>query len=111
MNGEHTIPIGDARHRVTVQPDAAVGETFRDANGNLLDDAYADRAAAEVEDFVSKHRGGRPSLGGDEGTSPLIQFRVTAEQKEAIAAAAELSGVNPSQWLRRVVEQALHEAS
>lgn len=39
--------------------------------------------------------------------SPLVQFRVTPEQKAQIDEAAELAGVERSSWLRQVVQAAL----
>ncbi|MEI8082444.1 MAG: hypothetical protein WCI74_11430 [Actinomycetes bacterium] len=111
MGDKSVIPIGDSRRGVTVEPDGRPDEVLRDADANVLDDAYADQAAADVDAYVAKNRGGRPSLGGQEGSSPLIQFRVTSEQRAAIVQAARRSGVRPSEWLRAVVEQALHEVS
>lgn len=101
---KRTVQVGDRRVVLTVGPDQQPGEVARDQRGNIIDEDYVEAVLLEIN--VQKAAPGRPSLA--EGKSPLVQFRVPAEVKEAVDAAARDQGVSTSQWLRVAVEHELH---
>jgi predicted HicB family RNase H-like nuclease len=85
--------------------DIADEEEFRDSHGRLVDEAYVQSA---VEDAVSRIRGpGRPSLSWH-GESPLLRVRISRELDEAVSRAAGSAGVTRSQWVRQVLDEAVH---
>lgn len=101
---KRTVQVGDRRVVLTVGPDQRDGEIARDQRGNVIDDDYVDTVLHEIN--VAQAPPGRPSLA--EGTSPLIQFRVPREVKEAVEQAALDRGMTTSRWLREAVEHELH---
>jgi len=98
-----TVQVGDRRVVLTVGPDQQEGEIARDQRGNVIDDDYVDTVLQEIN--AAKAPPGRPSLA--EGISPLVQFRVPREVKEAVDRAARVRGVTTSQWLREAVQHEL----
>ncbi|MEJ5867134.1 ribbon-helix-helix protein, CopG family [Pseudokineococcus sp. 5B2Z-1] len=95
--------LGDSSASVDV-PDV---EELRDDHGRVVDDAYVDAA---VEDALAQVRGrGRPSLSAA-GESPLLRVRVPRELDEAVRAAAERAGASRSEWVRRVLDEAVRRA-
>lgn len=86
---------------ISVGPDEQPGDVVRDSAGQVVDDDYVARAVAALH----RRRPGRPSL--DQHDSPTLRFRVPAAVKAAVANAAAAEGVNQSEWLRSVVEDAL----
>ena len=92
---------------VIVGPDVDVeAEVVRDSRGRRVDQAYIDRAVAEVEDVVAR-RAGRPSLTGDSAHSPHVSFRVSPEMKARAEKAAADQGITVSQLARQAFERFL----
>lgn len=88
-------------------PDLGEDEELRDSRGRVVDDAYVDSA---VEDAITQVRGrGRPSL-STSGESPLLRVRLSLELDEAVRRAAERSGATRSEWVRRVLDDAVRRA-
>lgn len=84
--------------------DIAEKEALRDSAGRVIDDAYVDDA---VTDALATVRGrGRPSL-SKTGESPLLRVRVSRELDEAVRQAAEAAGQSRSQWVRRILDDAV----
>ena len=81
-------------------------EVILDSKGRRIDDAYVDRALAEVDAYWKKH-GGRPSLTGQARHSPHVSFRVTPELKAKAERAAQERGVTVSQLAREAFERFL----
>lgn len=99
MNEPTTYRIG---------PDIADEEELRDSRGQLVDDAYVDVA---VEEAIDRVRGrGRPSLSAS-GESPLLRVRLSRDLDDAVRLAAERSGASRSEWVRRVLDDAVNRAS
>ncbi|WP_200174025.1 ribbon-helix-helix protein, CopG family [Tomitella cavernea] len=83
-------------------------EELRDSRGRVVDDAYVDSA---VEDALEKVVGrGRPSL-SDAGESPLLRVRLPRDLDEAVKDAARRAGATRSEWVRRVLDEAVHRVS
>jgi hypothetical protein len=89
-------------------PDIPDGETIRDSQGRIIDDAYAEAAADEAITVV--RRRGRPSLSRS-GESPLLRVRLSRELDDAITRAAELAGTSRAEWVRQAITQAIRKAS
>jgi hypothetical protein len=82
-------------------------EVLRDSRGAVVDDTYVDRA---VEDAIASVRGrGRPSLSAS-GESPLIRVRVSKDLETAVTRAAQAAGATRSEWVRRVLDEAVRKA-
>ncbi|SRR6266566_4581040 len=93
--------------RYSLGSDVPEIETLRDSAGRVVDDAYVDAA---VEDALAKVRGrGRPSL-SDSGESPLLRVRLSRELDQAVRRAAENAGETRSDWVRHVLDEAVHRA-
>lgn len=89
-------------------PDVPDEEELRDSQGRVIDEAYVDAA---VEDAIEQVRGrGRPSLSAT-GESPLLRVRLPRELDEAVSDAAERAGASRSEWVRRVLDEAVRRAS
>lgn len=83
-------------------------EELRDSQQRVIDDAYVDAA---VEDAIEQVRSrGRPSL-STAGESPLLRVRLPRELDEAVSDAAKRAGASRSDWVRRVLDEAVHRAS
>lgn len=81
-------------------PDAGPDEAVYDSRGNLIDDAYIDRAVEDVHESLA----GRPSLAGGKGLSPRVSFRLPTEVRDAAEQLAEAEGVSLSTLARRALE-------
>jgi predicted HicB family RNase H-like nuclease len=81
-------------------------EVFLDSKGNRVDQAYVDRALAEVEDDLAR-RAGRPSLTGKSEHSPHVSFRITPELKARAEKAAREQGTTVSKLAREAFEKFL----
>ena len=101
---KRNVRVGGRQVVLTVGPDQQPGEVARDQRGNIIDEDYVATVLREIN--VAKAAPGRPSLA--EGKSPLVQFRVPPEIKEAVESAAKDRGVSTSEWLRAAVEHELH---
>ena len=89
-------------------PDIPDGETLRDSQGRIVDDAYAEAAAEEA---ITAVRGrGRPSL-SRAGESPLLRVRLSRELDQAITRAAEQAGTTRAEWVRQAIATAVRKAS
>lgn len=82
------------------------GEVILDRSGRRIDQAYVDRAVAEVEDDLAK-RAGRPSLTGQSEHSPHISFRIPPELKARAEQAAREQGTTVSKLAREAFERFL----
>ena len=78
-------------------------EVILDSKGRRVDQAYVDRALADVDAYWKK-QGGRPSLTGEAKHSPHVSFRVTPELKAKAMREAEVRGVTVSQLAREAFE-------
>ncbi len=88
-------------------PDVEKDEQLHDSRGRLIDDSYVDAA---VEDAITQVRGrGRPSLSAS-GESPLLRVRLSHDLDDAVRRAAERSGASRSEWVRRVLDEAVNRA-
>ena len=96
------------REHYRLGPDIPDGEELRDSQGRLVDDTYVEAAVQDALDTV--RRRGRPSL-SDEGESPLLRVRLSRELDEAIRRAAEQAGASRSEWVRQVLNEAVHRVS
>ncbi len=92
--------------RYTPGPDVGPEEELRDGHGNLIGDAYADEAVADVHRAV-----GRPSLSAQGTRSPQIAFRLPSAEREQARQLAEHQGITISELARRALEEHLHRAS
>lgn len=81
-------------------------EVILDSKGQRVDQAYVDRALADVDAYWKK-QGGRPSLTGESKHSPHVSFRVTPELKALAMREAEARGVTVSQLAREAFEKFL----
>lgn len=94
--------------RYVLGPDVADDEQLRDRQGRLIDDDYADEAAA---DALQQIRGrGRPSL-SESGESPLLRVRLPQDLDEAVSRAAAEAGTSRSEWVRKTLAEATRKAS
>ena len=85
-------------------PDVDLGrEVILDSKGRRVDQAYVDRALADVDAYWKK-QGGRPSLTGEAKHSPHVSFRVTPELKAKAMREAEARGTTVSQLAREAFE-------
>lgn len=90
--------------RYRIGPDVAPEEVLHDSRGRLVDDAYVDAA---VEEAIAHVRGrGRPSLSAA-GESPLLRVRLSQDLDDAVRRAADRSGASRSEWVRRVLDEAV----
>lgn len=91
-----------------VGSDVQQDEELHDSQGRLIDDAYV---AFAVEDAITQVRGrGRPSLSAS-GESPLLRVRLSRDLDEAVRRADERSGASRSEWVRRVLDDAVNRAN
>lgn len=88
-------------------PDIKPGETVYDSKGNMIDQAYIDRAVEDVHRQLGR---GRPSLTAPGATSPEIKARVPAELKSRVEQEAKRQGKSTSSVVREALERHL-EAS
>lgn len=93
-----------------VTPDTKIGryvptdEPVHDSHGNRIDEAYIERAVADV------HRGvGRPSLTGDAGVSPTVSFRLPPAERVHAERLAEAEGKTVSELARDALSRYLAE--
>ena len=77
-----------------------------DSHGRRVDQAYVDRALAEVDEELDR-RAGRPSLSGRREHSPHVSFRITQELKERAERAAREQGTTVSTLAREALERYL----
>ncbi len=96
------------RERYRWGPDVPDDEELRDSQGRLVDDAYVEAAVERAMGTV--RRRGRPSL-SDEGESPLLRVRLSRELDDAIRRAVKQARASRSEWVRRVLDEAVHRAS
>lgn len=96
------------RERYRLGPDVPEAEELRDSQGRLVDDAYVEAAVEDALETV--RRRGRPSL-SEQGQSPLLRVRLSRELDDAVSRAAEQAGASRSEWVRRVLDEAVHRAS
>ena len=97
-------------NRTTYQlgPDVAEGEALSDSRGRLIDNVYAEEAAA---DALQRARGrGRPSLSQD-GVSPMLRVRLPVDLDRAVRHAAERVGKSRAEWVRDVLDEAAHKSA
>jgi hypothetical protein len=96
------------RDRYVSGPDVPSAEILRDSADRVVDAAYVDAAVA---DAIATVRGrGRPSL-SDSGESPLLRVRISKELDQAVRRAADSAGESCSDWVRHVLDEAVHRAS
>jgi len=88
-------------------PDVKRGEKVHDSRGNLIDEAYIERAVEDVHRQLGR---GRPSLTGPGTVSPEIKARVPAELKARVEREAKRQGKSTSAVVREALERHL-EAS
>jgi hypothetical protein len=80
----------------------------RSKTGVEITDELADQLADEAEqgyDLTDAKRVGRRSLSGNRGTSPRVNFRMTAELQARAQARAEREGKTVSEIAREALEQ------
>ena len=83
--------------------DIGDGEILRDRKGNVVDDRYAEEAAADALRKVRAR--GRPSL-SKKGESPLLRVRLPRELDEAVKKAANRAGKPRAEWVRETLDEA-----
>jgi hypothetical protein len=86
----------------------------RSHSGVEITDEIAQRLADEAEagyDLTGAKRVGRRSLGGTTGTSPRVNFRMTAELQSRAQARAEREGKSVSEIARDALEQYVNDAA
>jgi hypothetical protein len=81
-------------------------EAILDSKGRRVDQAYVDRALADVEDDLAR-RAGRPSLTGKSEHSPHVSFRITPELKARAEQTARDQGTTVSKLARKAFERFL----
>ncbi len=89
-------------------PDIAEGEALRDSKGRLIDDRYAEEAAADA--LRQARARGRPSL-SQAGVSPMLRVRLPADLDRAVRHAAERVGKSRAEWVRDVLDAAASKVS
>jgi hypothetical protein len=89
-------------------PDIPQDKILRDRQGRIIDDDYAEAAAAEANAAVRGR--GRPSLSRS-GESPLLRVRLSRELDDDITRAAEQAGTSRADWVRHALAQAARKAS
>ena len=80
----------------------------RSKSGVPITDELAEQLADEAEagyELTAAKRVGRKSLGGTGGTSPRVNFRMTAELQARAQARAEREGKTVSEIAREALEQ------
>ena len=82
------------------------GEEILDSRGRRVDQAYVDRALADVEEDLAR-RAGRPSLTGKSEHSPHVSFRITPELKALAEQTAREQGTTVSTLAREAFERFL----
>lgn len=93
-----------------VPQDAEIGgyvsadEPVYDSRGNRIDDAYINRAVADVHRSI-----GRPSLTGVAGKSPTVSFRLPPAERVQAERLAEAEGKTVSQLARDALSRYLAE--
>ncbi|WP_433426319.1 hypothetical protein ACQP1V_43295 (plasmid) [Microtetraspora malaysiensis] len=92
-------------------------EILYDGKGNVIDDAYAAEAIADVHRAIDEGRvpvptgrGGRPSLTGGNTHSPRVSFRLPEELRELAKARAAAEGKTVSALARDAFERFLRES-
>lgn len=87
--------------------DAGADEVLHDRQGRVVDDEYVDVAVREA---LETARGrGRPSLSAA-GESPLLRVRLSRQLDEEVREAARRAGTTRSEWVRRVLDDAVRHA-
>ncbi|CAB4970260.1 MAG: CopG family transcriptional regulator [Actinobacteria bacterium] len=81
-------------------------EVILDSRGRRVDQAYVDRALADVEEDLAR-RAGRPSLTGKSEHSPHVSFRITPELKALAEQTAREQGTTVSTLAREAFERFL----
>jgi hypothetical protein len=81
-------------------------EVILDSMGRRVDQAYVDRALADVEENLAR-RVGRPSLTGKSEHSPHVSFRITPELKARAEKTAREQGTTVSRLAREAFERFL----
>lgn len=87
-----------------VGPDVKPGEKIYDSKGNLIDEAYTERAVEDARRQLSR---GRPSLTAPGAVSPEIKARVPAALKARVERAAKRQGKSTSALVREALERHL----
>lgn len=80
----------------------------RSRSGVAITDELAEQLADEAEagyDLIPSKRVGRKSLGGADGVSPRVNFRMTSELHTRAQARAEREGKTISEIAREALEQ------
>ena len=80
----------------------------RSKSGLPITDELAEQLADEAEagyELTAAKRAGRKSLGGTGGTSPRVNFRMTAELQARAQARAEREGKTVSEIAREALEE------
>lgn len=80
----------------------------RSKTGVPITDELAEQLADEAErgyELTAAKRVGRKSLGGERGTSPRVNFRMTQELQARAQARAEREGKTVSEIAREALEQ------
>jgi predicted HicB family RNase H-like nuclease len=85
-------------------PDVGPEEVVRDSKGNVIDDAYIERAVEDVHRQVGR---GRPSLTEPGAVSPEVKARVPAELKERVNRESRRQGKSVSEFIRDALERYL----
>ena len=97
---------GKPAYKITGPEIDLKAEVVLDSKGCRVDQAYVDRALAEVEEEIAK-RAGRPSLTGKSEHSPHVSFRITPELKARAEQTAREQGTTVSKLAREAFERFL----
>ncbi|GAA1398444.1 hypothetical protein ACFQZ4_52575 [Catellatospora coxensis] len=97
---EVRLPDGSVR-AADLGPDVDLDiEDVRDSRGERVTEEY-------VEAAIKSARRGRPSIAGEEGDSPRVQFRVPTRLLDRARARAAAEGKTVSQLAREAFEEKL----
>lgn len=97
---EIRLPDGSTR-AADLGPDVDLDvEDIRDSRGKRVTNEYA-------KDAIRAARRGRPSIAGEEGDSPRVQFRVPSRLLDKARARAAAEGKTVSQLAREAFEEKL----
>ncbi|MFM8351921.1 MAG: hypothetical protein ACKN9D_12765 [Actinomycetales bacterium] len=97
---------GKPAYKVTGPEIDIEAEVILDSMGRRVDQAYVDRALADVEEDLAR-RVGRPSLTGKSEHSPHVSFRITPELKARAEQTAREQGTTVSRLAREACERFL----
>lgn len=98
--------MSERGRRVVIEPgtvDLEV-EEYYDSKGNRIDDAYVERAVADVHEKLAA---GRPSLTRPGAHSPAVSFRVPEDLRRRAEARAAKEGTTLSRLAREALERYL----